>query len=777
MHATQRIMMSFAALLTLLTVFSAAMPAQALIIVSDERIMPPHPIPHPPHIRPIVRPYPYCPLETLEHQVQVTIKDQVAITAINEVVYNQSPHRLEGTFLMPLPKDADIDEFTMSINGKQVAAELLPADKAKQIYEEIVRSMRDPALLEYCDRQLVKVRIFPIEPNEKKRITLQYKQVLERDTDLVSYTYPLDTQKFSAKPLKNVAVKVTIESQDVIKSIYSPSHEVGITREGDHKATIGFEQSNVRPDQDFKLLYGVQPSNERIGVSMLTYDDPHDGEDAGFFMLLASPGAIGAKDEIIEKDVIFVLDTSGSMAGEKLEQAQGALRFCVENLNEGDRFDIIRFSTEAESLFGKLTKAEKQQKVASREFIEGFKAVGGTAINEALALALTTLKEGGEDGRPRTVIFLTDGRPTIGVTDSDAILKNVVNSTGEKTMRVFCFGLGHDVNTHLLDKITDKTKSFSQYVLPKEDIEVKVSNFYAKVSTPVLTDVELKIHGNVKISRMYPRPLPDLFKGDQLVVFGRYDGKEEVTLTLTGKVGKNQEVYERTVNFSNAKLDQAYVAQFWAARRVGHLLDEIALNGEKQELKDEVVRLARQYGIVTPYTSYLIVEDERQNTPAARRAFREQDEALGEFLGGFADGGQDGAGRPQYAPSADAQAASGEKGVARARSNYRLKNAERAGAVQEANDDALYAYGETGKAIPQQNVRQVRGKTFYQNGEQWVDGNVPRVDDDKIERITFNSDEYYDLLAKHPEAAQWLSVGRNVQFELNGQIYEVVDES
>src|SRR2546421_6940857 len=329
-----------------------------LIIIEDPSLWPgPHPIPPrpvPPWPRSIhpPRPYVFAPMEVSYVKVNTRIADQVAVTAVDQEFYNPNSSRLEGTFVFPIPKGAHINKFTMEIDGKQVEAELLAADKARHIYEDIVRKLKDPALLEYAGRDVFKVRIFPIEPNSKKRIRISYTQLLKSDEGLVSYVLPLNTEKFSAKPIKNVSVKVELETKRPLKSIYSPSHSVEVKRHGPTSATAGYEASDVQPDTDFALYFA--PEKDEIGVNLLTYKN--SGEE-GYFLLLASPGMDVKEKQVVLKDVVCVLDTSGSMAGKKLEQAKKALQFFVENLNDGDRFEIIRFSTEVEPLFDKLVEA------------------------------------------------------------------------------------------------------------------------------------------------------------------------------------------------------------------------------------------------------------------------------------------------------------------------------------------------------------------------------------------------------------------------------------
>ena len=563
----------------------------------------------------------FAPLEVSFHHVAVEIKDQVAVTSVDEEFVNPNGVQLEGTYLFPLPQGAHIDRFSMDINGKMQEAELLPADKARALYEDIVRRYRDPALLEYMGRDTFKVRIFPIEASGKKHVKLQYTQLLKSDSGLTEYVYPLNTEKFSARPLRDVSVKVTLETQESLKSVYCPTHSVEIKRDGGKRATVGFEDKNVRPDTDFKLIYSRERSD--IGINLMTF---RNSPDDGYFVLLASPGMETKEAKAQPKDVCLVLDTSGSMAGKKMEQAKKALAFCLANLNESDRFEVIRFSTEAEEFFNELKPATKENVDKAQAFVSALKPIGGTAIDEALQKAL---KIGGDrrlagQDRPYVVIFLTDGQPTIGETGEDRILANV-DKANAGHVRVFSFGIGTDLNTHLLDRLAEATKAVSQYVIPTEDIEVKLSNFYTKIKDPALSNVTVSFSGgDIKTSQVYPGTMPDLFKGEMLVAFGKYSGKGAAAVKISGTINGEKREFVTDVNFADNDTKNEFIPRLWATRRVGWLLDEIRKNGETAELKDEVVRLARANGIVTPYTAYLILEDEqRRNVPVAMQTMRE----------------------------------------------------------------------------------------------------------------------------------------------------------
>ncbi len=764
--------MVFAILFGLVAAVTPAFGAGFIIV--DESYWRPGPHPIPPRPFPTPRTYCFAPLEVRSVKVSTHITDQVSKTAVDQEFYNPNNSRLEGDFVFPIPKGAHIDKFTMEIDGKEVHAELLGADKARGIYEDIVRKLKDPALLEYAGQDIFKVHIFPIEPNSTKRISVSYTELLKADNGLVSYTLPLNTEKFSAKPIKNVSVKVDLESKRSLKSIYSPSHAVEIKRDGANHATAAYEVSEAQPDSDFVLYFA--PEKDEIGINLVTH---RTSGDDGYFLLLASPGVDVKEKQVVLKDIAFVLDTSGSMAGKKLEQAKKALQFCVENLNDGDRFEIMRFSTEVEPLFEKLVDASKQNRAKAADFIKDLKPMGGTAINDAMHKALALRPGGGE--RPFVVIFLTDGQPTIGETSEDQIIANVKKESAGHT-RVFCFGIGTDVNTHLLDRIAEDTRAISQYVLPDEDLEIKVSSFFSKIKEPVLANPTLNFTGDIRTTKLYPSPLPDLFKGEQLVLVGRYSGKGDSAVIVEGAVNGSTKKFTYEVKFPGENSENDFIPRLWATRRVGYLLDEIRLHGDNSELRDEVTELARKYGIVTPYTSYLIVEDEKQrNVPMQSRSLPRL-----ENNGSF---------RRQAAEAWDGfkKDRDGEGAIAGSRSSMALKAAEMPAptAALPASASAGRAYGlashgggdglstslsddSKAEAYSQQG-QFVGGKTFFQNDKQWIDSLVQKNSSAKQVRIKFGSPEYFDLLAKNPKAAAWLALGQNVQFVLDGTVYQIYE--
>lgn len=770
----------------LLLVSPAMVSANGLIIVDDPvniniTIEPrhPHPVPPPrppfPPIPPRPRPiHRHMPLDLEEQQVQITVKDQLVTTEVRQVFKNPTSNRLEGTFLFPVPENAQVQEFEMEVNGELVKAELLDAQKARKIYEDIVRRALDPALFEYAGRGLFKVRIFPIEPHAEKEVRIRYTELASKDGDVVRYAYPLNTTKYCLKPIKDFSLKIDVEASKgkMLKTVYSPSHELEITRKGKRKAVLGLETDSMAVDQDLVLYYSLKPEgDEPVALDFLTYHE--DGADEpGHFMMLLTPTIWDDNTEVLPKDVVVVFDSSGSMRGPKMDQAKAALKFCINNLNAEDRFEVVRFSTEAEAVFEEMVDATPENRKKALKFVENVDAIGGTAIQEALSLAVSTASATAKVGRPVQVIFMTDGKPTLGATREEVILKSLEKAIGEKKkdIRVFCFGIGTDINTHLLDMVTENTRAVSQYVLPEEDIEEKVSRFYAKISDPVLTDLSVKIEGAEFIRNRYPKDLPDLFRGDQLLVLGRYGAEKlQGKVLVTGWMKGEEQRFEFEVNLGEEKTRNAFIGHLWATRRVGYLLDQVRLQGESEELREEVATLARKYGIVTPYTSYLIMEDEAvRNVPADLRT---QSTVPGN-RGMVGHGGASAPAVLEEEYDSLRKKSEGADAVAGATATGELKNAKDVSSTRKANEVADTARGRVVGVTPTQNVG---GKTFYQKEDElWVDAEAQSLKSDAKRRlIKFGSDEYFDLLAANMELTQWFSVGPEVQVVLGDELVEV----
>ncbi len=699
-------------------------------------------------------------LEVKYHHVDVVINELLATTNIDQVFYNPTKNQLQGYYLFPIPKDAVIKKMGIFINGKETNAELLDKDKARKIYEDIVRKHLDPALLEYMGNGLYKVSIFPIEPNSEKRIKISYSELLSKDNGTIEYLYPLNTEKFSSKLLKSVSVNVNIHAENEIKNVYCTSHNTDIVYKSKNNVIVSYEEENVKPDKDFRLYFNN--TNEEIGISLLTYKE---SDENGFFYLDINPGFQGLKNPIVEKDVTFVLDTSGSMKGDNLEQAKKALLFCIGSLSEKDRFEIIRFSTEAENLFNKLSEANNKNITEAKDFIKSFEAIGGTNIEEALKKALSG---NNNNKRPHFIIFITDGKPTIGQTGEKELI-DMVKKLNTDQLRIFTFGIGYEINTHLLDKITQETRSFRSYITPDDNIEMKISNFFIKIQYPVLTDIKLNINGKVQLFKQYPFDIPDLFKGSSINIIGQYKGNGEISLTLEGMINSEKQSYLYNINFPDKNLKNDEISTLWASRRVGYLLDQIRLNGESKEIIEEITILAKKYGIITPYTSYLMVEDEITQVQRGKldkddqiinNIIRKQDSKLLEEN------------KKEYFSFKE------KEGMNSVRSSSEIQALNKASNYKDTRqgESRLYVTNEKGEQVNLSNlVKNIQGRSFYQAQNTWIDTKIQEVKTKNINKIQFASKDYFDLIKKYPEIVEILSLGKNIKFIFNNENYEIME--
>jgi Ca-activated chloride channel family protein len=552
------------------------------------------------------------PLAMLNHQVAIDINDQVAVTKVEQTFRNHTDRNLEATYVFPVPKGASVRQFEMWVGGKEVKGELVEAAKATQIYTDIVRRTQDPGLLEYMGNNLLRVKVFPVPPHGDQKMALSFTSIVPRESAVVEYVYPLKTDGKATRTLEKFSIRATLKSQHRIENIYSPTHAISVRRPSDHEAVVQFERNQALLAKDFQLFYAL--GDKDIGLTALAHRPI--SSDNGFFLLLISPRVEIPQDQTIPRDLVLVLDTSGSMRGVKMDQARKALRYCLDNLGPKDRFGLINFATTVNQYSDKLLPGSKEQVERAKRWVDDLEATGGTAIDAALDAALGLRSQ--DAGRSFTVVFFTDGCPTIGETDPQTILKNVARKNTANT-RIFTFGVGDDVNATMLDQLAEQTRAVTTYVRPVEDIEAKASGLYSKISHPVLANLKLTATNGIRLSEVYPPQLPDLFHGGQLVVLGRYSGQGPSAVTLTGSVGDETRTFAYDVTFPGKTDDErSFVEHLWARRKVGYLLDQIRANGEKKELVDEVTALAKRYGIATPYTSWLVVPDTAVPVVSAR---------------------------------------------------------------------------------------------------------------------------------------------------------------
>ena len=701
------------------------------------------------------------------HRVNIRVRNQVASVSIDQAFVNTGRARMEVEYLFPVPPGAAIDSMTLLVGGKEYAARLLKADEARRVYESIVRRKKDPALLEYVGFGLYKTRAFPLDPGQPMRVQVTYKDVCEKDGDLVRVWYPLNTEKYSARKIEQVQVTVDIKAKSDILAPYCPTHDITVQRKAPRHVVVTYRANNALPTQDFEVYY--EESARDVGAAVITHM-PEAGKD-GYFMLLVSPNPRTGATRVWPKDVVVVMDRSGSMQGDKIRQAKDALALILRNLNAKDRFNVVIYSDTVEAFYEGLVKVSGPQVADALERVDAIDAGGGTNIHKALQVGLGLLGEDANRSRPKYVLFVTDGLPTMGKTDEKAILADTKNANACGA-RVFAFGVGYDVNVRLLDKLAAQNHGKSAYVKKKEPVGPKITALYNKIKNPVMTGLKMKLQG-VRIRDGFPREIGDLFDGDQIVLVGRYDWRDAdklgprraAQLVITGMYEGAQRGFEypMTLRAPGRDMRYAFVEKLWATRRVGFLMDQIQLYGKSKEVIDELVRLSMKYGIITPYTSFLA--DERTALSNGKRV-RKQALAAAKEMAERITGGR---------AQADA-AARGELNDAK-----RPAKAGAGFAYEElvGNDDvAKYT---AGKKQSVRNMRNFSRQAVYQRGRIWLAANAADLDlekdKSKIQEITRFSEEYFKLVRANTRGENEILAsqrgGEELVIRLRGQAYRI----
>ncbi|HEY2964073.1 MAG TPA: VIT domain-containing protein [Pyrinomonadaceae bacterium] len=731
-------------LVTICVAASSAALAQGVIVPGPCRRCPTPPIERPPMNLPRALPVKSIKIDT-------KISSQVATTHVEQVFRNNTNLTLEGTYFFPIPETASIAEFAIWDGDRRLVGEVRTREEARRIYDEIVRRQRDPGLLEYAGKDLFQASIFPIPPNSDKKLEITYTQVVRAEGGTVSYRYPLGTGR-QLTEIGSVAGRIELESKDPLRNVYSPTHSIDVKRSNDRYSLVSFESESGKEPQDFQLFYTI--SKEDFGMTLLTHREA--GKD-GYFLLMISPKEEWSEQEYSAKDVVFVVDTSGSMAEEgKMEKARAALLYGVRILRPQDRFNVISFAGEEHLMESGLIAADDKGRQRGEAFVKVLKPVGGTNINQSLLASLNQFSENNRE-RPKIVVFLTDGLPTVGITNVSQIVENV-RKASKPGVRLFTFGVGYDVNTSLLDKLAAENGGTADYVEPKEDLEVRVSNFFTKVNYPVLTNLKLDMAG-AKTDLVYPRGIPDLFRGSQVTLIGRYSNDASLNalrLTLTGQSGSSTRTYTYdNLSFPLRNENNDYLPRLWATRRVGWLMEQVRSNGEQKELRDEIVDLGTRYGIVTPYTSYLALESQNQNLYTMAPQDRQQRAANQGFLGGLRA-------EPKAAPGTVQQSVTIDTGVAAVQQSKRARMQRDAEKLSEETD-------ETRKDA----VQRVGGKTFYLIDGVWTDSEFKTEAHLPETVLSFGSDEYFALLKQQPKLASYFALGERVVIVFEGRVYRV----
>lgn len=651
--------------------------------------------------------------------VSVRVSGRVALVEVEEWFQNRGGGLGEGDYLYPLPGEAVFSNFSLFQGDQELRGETMDAARARGIYEEIVRKKRDPALIELAGHGLIRARVFPINAGETRKITLRYTQVLARAGDALQFRYATPGRQNGRPPTEGaigpvrfpepapLSFTLTADSGAQFRDPFSPTHELRVDRAG--------ERLTVRPaaqlSGDFALFLPL--ARGLVGMTVVTHR-PTAGEP-GYFMLTLSPEA--ARRDALVRDVTVVLDVSGSMSGAKIEQARRALHQLLTSLNGRDRFRLITFSSSVTTYRPDWTAAVGAEVGDARRWVDAISANGGTNIADALAEAF---RVSSPEGRLPIVVFLTDGLPSVGEQNPERLAEGAERTRGRA--RVFAFGVGYDVNAYLLDRLTVAGRGATQYVEPGEDVEQAVGTLATKISHPVLSDLALG-DAPVRLAEIYPTRLPDLFAGEELVVFGRYSADGSGALTVTGSRGGSAERFSVETRFPAHALGDDYIPRLWAARKIGALAQALRLNGHNPELEREIRETAMRYGLLSEYTSYLVQEPMNVasgNTPMpaamAVRAAAAPEAAFGQ---------------------ASVQAAERDRERREVMSKVRL----------DADEQKL------ADRLSRSGSRAAAGRVFVERAGVWTDARHTAALE--VVRIAAFSDAYFALLRRLPELEPW----------------------
>lgn len=681
--------------------------------------------------RPIRPGLPASPVVRISSNVRTRIDGRVAVVEVEEQFRNAGGGIAEGTYLYPMPGEAVFQNFSLWMGETEVRGEMMNAEQARGIYEEIVRRLRDPALLTLEGHGLIRARVFPIQPGETRRVVLRYTQLLQRAGDALRMRYAIGQRgalpgtgfldRAPNTPADRFTFRVTVPNADSYGTPYSPTHAITSRRNGDQLLiTLDSAASG-----DVELFVPVRRG--LVGTSLVAHAP--GGED-GYFMLLVSPAQEDGAPALA-RDLTFVVDVSGSMSGDKIEQAKAALRQALNTLGGQDRFRLIAFSNRVTNFRDGFAAASPENLEAARRFVDGLQADGGTNIAGALdaALSATVAEE-----RLPLVLFLTDGLPSVGEQEPERIAQNAGARIGRS--RIFTFGVGHDVNTYLLDRLAQEGRGTAEYVAPEANVEAAVGTLLNKIRHPALANLRIE-HAPVALVQTYPSRLPDVFFGEELVIFGRYHGTGAGDIVVSAQRGGRTERFTAQAHFPASATENEFIPRLWASRRIGELTRQIRIEGASQNLVQEVRELGLRYGILTEYTSYLVQE------PVTSTA---QLQTMRRVM-------------PNQAAPAAPRAQTGAGAFNSARSSSAMMGAGSLAAADAAAEARIGELG-AGRGRVLSDVRRVHGRLFVKIGDVWTD--AAHQDSLRVFEVAPFSEAYFQLVRALPGVAQYLRLGDEV---------------
>jgi len=705
-----------------------------------------------PHVRP--RPQHPTPVQVTAVDVAVKVRGRLASTTMTLVLHNQGNQQQESEVIIPVSAQAMIREFGFEGAQGKFPATLIPRDEARKIYDDIVRRSLDPALLEFAGSGLVKSSVFPVPAHGSSKIRLVYDEMLEIDGDRIDYSL-MRSESPDYKVPWNVAVDWSIKGG--IAGVYSPSHPLTERRISPSRIKL----RNHDPLQSGTLLLSAtQRKSDRATASIMAYPDHKNGQSGGYFLLLLSPPPIKNK-KAVKREVTLVIDKSGSMAGEKMDQALKAASQVIEGLDDGEYFNIIVYNEAIESFSNQPVKKSRTNVLVARQYLQGVRVSGGTNIHDAL---MTAIQQKSVPDTLPMILFLTDGVPTIGQTQEKKIREAIAKGNTHHR-RIFTFGVGVDVNTPLLSRLADDSRARATYVLPKENVEVKVAAVFRRLAGPVLSEPNLTTrnrgaHENFEVvSDVLPSRMPDMFDGEQVVVLGRYRTKNNLHFTLTGNDHSGRREFQFNLPLKNARKGNAHVPRLWATRKIAVLTEALRDLGSEhgakvnmadpkiRELVDEIIRLSTEHGVLTEYTAFLARDGMMFTNNMHRNAITRASVELKN------------------------KAVQKRSGAGSVNQDWNIARSKSANQLNPGND---YLNGSLENEKVSQ-VCQVADQAFYRQGNEWVDAKLAGKDItvEKATLVNVSSPEFSNIATRLIEENRQscLAIGDNIRVVIDNQTY------
>lgn len=542
-------------------------------------------------------------LEIKEHNVQVTINNGVAVTKVTQVFHNTEKRQVEALYTFPVPKSASVANFSMWINGKEMVGEVLEKQRAREIYNSYKQQRRDPGLLEQVDYRTFEMRIFPIGPEADQKVEITYYQELDYDHDAATYVYPLATvtrKGVDSRTTGKFAIGFDVKSAVPIAELESPSHgkSFAIAKHSDAYWQANLETTGGSLAQD--VVIACRVSRPRTGMDLIT---SRNGSEDGFFCLTLTAGQDVAQKQD-GMDYVFVLDASGSMADSgKLLLSKDTVAAFLNELGEADRFEVMTFNVTPNLGLGQLLPGNAANKQRASEFLSTQQARGGTVLQPAMA---TAYKYASAD-RPLNVVILSDG---LTEQQERAVLLQQIQKRPGNT-RVFCIGVGNDVNRPLLEQLAEDSGGLAAFISSGDNFERQARAFRQKLMRPFATNLEIKFAG-VDVTDVEPSKLPNLYFGAPVRVYGRYHGSGTANVTLRGSVNGVEIKQAAPMDFPKTDLTNLEINRMWAWHRVNRLLKDADRNGDRSPAIPEIIRLGEDFSIVTEYTSFLVLENDAE---------------------------------------------------------------------------------------------------------------------------------------------------------------------